>query len=87
MLRVRSRQKKTIEIAKFKAICLRVIDRISHDRQAITITKRGQSLAVLMPIANEEDTKSISGVFKNIPLQFYDPFAPEIDASDWLSGE
>jgi prevent-host-death family protein len=79
--------KKTIGIAKFKATCLRVIDSISRDREAITITKRGHPVAVLMPIANEKDAKSIFGVFKDVPLQFDDPFAPATDISDWLSNE
>ncbi len=78
---------KTIGIAKFKATCLRVIDSISHDRQAVTITKRGHPVAILMPIANEKDAKSIFGILKDIPLQFDDPFTPAIDASDWLSEE
>jgi len=78
---------KSIGIAKFKATCLRVIDRISGDREAVTITKRGHPVAILMPIPNQQDTKSIFGVFKDIPLQFDDPFAPATDISDWLSDE
>ncbi|MBL4617889.1 MAG: type II toxin-antitoxin system Phd/YefM family antitoxin [Robiginitomaculum sp.] len=78
---------KTIGIAKFKATCLRVIDSISQGREAITITKRGHPVAVLMPISNEKNTKSIFGLFKDIPLRFDDPFAPATDISDWLSEE
>lgn len=41
-----------IAAAEFKAKCLALLDRVSEDGQAITITKRGRIVARLVPAAD-----------------------------------
>ena len=41
---------KTIAATEFKAKCLRVITQMNKDHEPVTITKRGQPVAVLSPL-------------------------------------
>ncbi len=40
---------KTVPISEFKAKCLKILDRLGPD--GLTVTKRGQPLARVMPVA------------------------------------
>ena len=39
----------TMPAGKFKAHCLKVMDRVARDRVPLTITKRGRAVAKLVP--------------------------------------
>ena len=49
-----------IPAGKFKAQCLRLMDRVKEKREKIVITKRGKPVAQLVPI-DEEEPESLFG--------------------------
>jgi len=73
---------KSVGAARFKADCLRLIDEMSRDRQAVTITKRGKPVAILTPI-EVKPTRSLFGAMAGSVLRYDDPFEPACDPSDW----
>jgi prevent-host-death family protein len=74
---------KLIGSAEFKTNCLRIIDRITKDKQPVTITKRGIPVARLAAIDDCKPKGSIIGAMKGSVLRYDDPFAPAADSSDW----
>lgn len=74
---------KLIGSAEFKASCLRIIDQINRDRQAVVITRRGNPVARLTPIDRPGAKGSIIGAMKGSVLRYDDPFAPAAAPSDW----
>lgn len=74
---------KTIGAAMFKAACLRVIDQMNRDGQAVTITKRGRPVAVLSPLPARHQPESIIGAMKGTVLRYDEPFVPPTDPDDW----
>lgn len=77
---------KLIGSAEFKASCLKIISQINKDRQPVTITKRGNPVARLMPVGQDRPGSSIIGTMKGTVLRFDDPFAPAAEPSDWNAG-
>lgn len=73
---------KIVGAAQFKAECLRMIDQMGRDHQAVTITKRGRPVAVLTPI-KAAAAPSLFGAFQGSVLRYDDPFAPALDPSEW----
>ena len=73
---------KLIPAARFKAECLRLIERMREDREPVTITRRGQPVALLTPI-EEPGSRSIIGALKGAVLRYEDPFAPAANPEDW----
>ena len=67
--------------AAFKAQCLRIIDRVSRDRQPVTITKRGKPVAIL--VAAPGTAPSPFGAMRGSLLGYDEPFEPAADPSDW----
>ncbi len=43
---------KTISAGEFKAKCLHLLDVVAQQREELTITKRGQPIARLVPLPN-----------------------------------
>lgn len=74
---------KTVGAAEFKATCLRLIDEMASDGKPVTITKRGKAVAVLTPVPNPSDRKSLFGAMAGSVLRYDDPFGPATDISDW----
>jgi prevent-host-death family protein len=74
---------KSVAATEFKAKCLALIDQVHDTGKPITITKRGKPVAVLQPLADEDEMPwlKLRGTVK-----FYkDPFRPAIDPSEWDS--
>ena len=74
---------KSVAATEFKAKCLALIDQVHDTGKPITITKRGKPVAVLQPLADEDQMPwlKLRGTVK-----FYkDPFRPAIDPSEWDS--
>ena len=67
--------------AAFKARCLQVIDRVSRNRQPVTITKRGKPVAILA--AAPGMAASPFGAMRGSVLGYDDPFEPAAPLSDW----
>ncbi|MDK4738515.1 type II toxin-antitoxin system prevent-host-death family antitoxin [Rhizobium sp. CNPSo 3464] len=74
---------KSVGAAEFKAKCLHLIDQMSDDGEAIVITKRGKPVALLSPVPEKSDRKSIIGAMKGSVLRYDDPFSPVVDAEEW----
>ena len=70
---------KTVAAAEFKAKCLALIDRVHEDGEPVTITKRGRTVARLVP-ADDEDRPwlRVRGTLR----KYEDPFEPAVDESD-----
>ena len=71
---------KTIPAGTFKAKCLAIMDEVKAKREPVVITKHGQPVAKLVPIAAASD--DIFGFFKDrgsITGDIVAPFSPE----DW----
>jgi prevent-host-death family protein len=67
---------KTIAAAEFKAKCLALIDRVHADGESITITKRGRTVARLVPAGDEERPwLRVRGTLR----KYDDPFAPAVE--------
>ena len=77
--------KKKIAAAEFKAKCLRVIEQMNRDHQPVTITKRGQPVAVLSPVKPDDKPASLWGAMRGTVLRYDDPFAPAVDPDEWNS--
>ena len=71
---------KTIAAAEFKAKCLALIDQVHDEGEPITITKRGRTVARLVPAGNDDEQPwlRVRGTLK----KYEDPFAPAIDERD-----
>ncbi len=76
---------KTITATEFKAKCLWVIGQMGKDREPMTITKRGQPVAILSPLPQTNETPSIVGAMQGSVLAYSEPFEPVADPSDWTA--
>ncbi|MFN2447386.1 MAG: type II toxin-antitoxin system Phd/YefM family antitoxin [Vicinamibacterales bacterium] len=71
---------KSIAAAEFKAKCLALIDRVHEDGESITITKRGRTVARLIPAGHDDEQPwlRVRGTLR----KYDDPFAPAVDERD-----
>ena len=74
---------KTIAASEFQAKCLRLINEMGQDGEAVTITNRGRPVAVLSPVRPEQAERSIVGAMKGSVLAYDDPFQPAADSTQW----
>ena len=54
---------KTVQISKFKASCLEMLDQVQTTGEPLTITRRGQPVAVVYPAP--PTTKRVFGCMKD----------------------
>ena len=73
---------KTIQISKFKAQCLRLLDEVNRTGEGLTITRNGQPLAVIHPIT-ETKTRAEFGVAKATGKILGDLITPAVEPSEW----
>lgn len=73
---------KKIQISKFKAQCLRLLDEVNRTGEGLTITRNGQPLVVVNPIP-EAQTRAKFGVAKNTGTIVADVINPAIESSEW----
>ncbi len=76
---------KTIAVSAFRATCLRLIGQMRKNREPITITKRGEPVAVLSPLPPPDEAPLIIGAMKGSVLRYDEPFEPAGDPSDWTA--
>ena len=74
---------KMVGAAVFKATCLKLIDDMQKDGEAVTITKRGKVVAVLEPVKAKPPHRTIIGALAHPSYRFDDPFSPVCDPDDW----
>ena len=68
---------KVIGIAEFKANCTRLLREMESDGQPIIVTKRGQPVAELKPVARGSRAKALFGALKGSVT-----FAPDFDPGE-----
>jgi prevent-host-death family protein len=70
---------KTMAAAEFKAKCLAMIDRVHDEGEPITITKRGRTVARLVPAGDDERPwLRVRGTLR----KYEGPFAPAVEERD-----
>lgn len=73
---------KEIPISKFKAQCLRLLDEVNRTGEGFTITRNGQPLVVVNPIADTQ-TRAKFGIAKKTGKIVGDLITPAIELSEW----
>ena len=74
---------KYIGAAEFKAKCLKLFDELEAGGEAITVTKRGKPVAVMLPPPSEEPGKgSLIGCMAGTVVRYNDPFGPAVDLDE-----
>lgn len=63
---------KTLAAGKFKDVCLQMLDEVAATRRPVVITKRGQPVAKLVPIAAPAKARTLAG---SIVAETGDPFS------------
>ena len=76
---------KTITATEFKAKCLRVIREMNKDHEPVTITRRGQPVAMLTPYPKTNETPSIIGAMRGSVIVYNEPFEPAVEPSSWTA--
>jgi prevent-host-death family protein len=67
-----------ITATDFKAKCLQLLDQVQRTGADLVITKRGRSVARLVPMAEEQPWKSLRGQGHFVG----DPFSPALSESE-----
>jgi prevent-host-death family protein len=71
-----------IGAAKFKTQCLKVMEQVRTTREPVLITKRGQPLAKLVPVADKSSDDFI-GSLEGIITIVGDIESPIVPLEDW----
>src|SRR5262249_42666053 len=72
---------KTIPAGQFKTRCLAILDEVQARRQAVVITRRGQPVAMLVPV--EKEKNDIFGFLKGKIRVIGDVVAPAFTPQEW----
>ncbi len=70
----------TIQAGKFKARCLKLMDKVHRTKRKIIITKRNKPIAQLVPV--EEESSSLFGIMKGTIHIMEDIISPIDEAWD-----
>ena len=76
------RMTKQVPATAFKAECLRLIDEMREDGEAVIVTKHGKPVAMVSPLRQDE-TGGIVGALSGSVLRYDDPFAPAVEDDAW----
>ena len=71
-----------IQISKFKATCLAVLDRVAQTREPILITRRGTPIARIIPPAPTPAASWLGSMKGSVEIRG-DIVAPASDPSEW----
>jgi prevent-host-death family protein len=73
---------KEIQVSKFKAQCLRLLDEVNRTGESLTITRNGQPLAVINPVTLTK-TRADFGIAKGTAKIKGDLITPVVELSEW----
>ncbi len=73
---------KFIGAAEFRNSCLQLLEQLSHDGEAVTITKRGEPVAILSPV-DRTSKVSLFGAMAGTVLRYDNPFSPTLEPEAW----
>ncbi len=72
----------TINVARFKATCLALLDQVERTGQPIRVTKRGKPVAQISPVA-PAGKRRIMGCMEGTAKIVGDIESPAVAPSDW----
>ncbi len=73
---------KEIQVSKFKAQCLRLLEEVNQTGESLTITRKGQPLAVINPVTVTK-TRVNFGIAKGTAKIKGDLITPVVELSEW----
>jgi prevent-host-death family protein len=71
-----------IQVSKFKAQCLRLLDEVNRTGESLIITRNGQPLAVINPVTTAK-TRMGFGIAKKTGKITGDLITPATDTEEW----
>lgn len=71
-----------IQISKFKATCLAVLDRVAQTREPILVTRRGTPIAKIIPPAPTPAASWLGSMKGSVEIHG-DVIAPVSEPADW----
>lgn len=72
-----------VTISKFKAMCLALLDKVKRTGQPILVTRRGESIAQILPPPPPDKPESWLGSFQATGKIVGDIMAPAVDEREW----
>ena len=72
-----------VPISKFKATCLALLDKVKRTGQPLTITRKGEPIAQVIPPPPPEKPESWLGSFRATGKIEGDIISPVMDAQEW----
>ena len=72
-----------ISVSKFKSSCLKLFDEIANSHKSLTITKRGNPIADVVPHNSRKSLKKGFGCMKGTAVCSNDIISPVCDENDW----
>jgi prevent-host-death family protein len=72
-----------IDISKFKANCLAVLERVRKTRKPVLVTRFGQPVAEVIPPSPKPDSRRRLGAMAGTARIVGDIISPATDAGDW----
>ena len=73
----------TISISHFKATCLSVLESVRQTGQSVRVTRRGQPMAEIVPVASASNDATWLGSLRNSIRVHGDIVSSVVDADDW----
>lgn len=73
----------TVNISKFKATCLALLDKVKRTGQPILVIRRGEPIAQVIPPPPPQKPESWLGAFQSTGKIVGDVISPVLDESDW----
>ncbi len=71
-----------MQISKFKATCLAVLDRVAQTREPILITRRGEPIARIIPPAPSPAASWLGSMKDSVEIRG-DIIAPASEPTEW----
>ena len=72
-----------IQISKFKATCLAVLDRVGKTHNPVLVTRFGKPIAQIVPPPSPDRREDWLGCMKSRGRILGDIIAPVVEASEW----
>ncbi len=73
----------TVNISKFKATCLALLDKVKRTGQPLLIVRKGEPIAQVIPPPPPKRPKSWLGSFQSTGKIIGDIISPVLDERDW----
>ncbi len=68
---------------EFEATCMTIIERMTDDGEPVIVTKGGEPVAMVTPLARPKRHRSMIGALKAPDYGFDDPYGQIASPADW----